>query len=198
MLKPTFVAAAVAAFVLGLASEGAAQAPFTAKLPPKGLQEPTTTRAPAYDLTFGYQILRTPDETFPFGLNVDGARNFGAFGLVGEIGLALHSDEGVDTQLWHFAAGPRWTGRNSGTVWPFAQVLGGLGHYRFSVDDIDFSDSSNRFVLQPGAGVMVIGGDGWGIVGQVDYRRVFLDEEEDGDSGQNDFRVLIGVRLILD
>ena len=53
-------------------------------------------------------------------------------------------------------------------------------------------------MLQPGVGVHFIAGDGWGIVTQVDYRRVFLDEDESGDSGENSFRVFAGVRLLLD
>jgi hypothetical protein len=81
-------------------------------------------------------------------------------------------------------------------VWPFAQVLAGAAHLRSSVNDV--TDSATKFMLQPGAGVVVVAGDGWGIVGQVDYRRIFLDEDEDGESGQNQFRVFVGVRLILD
>ena len=53
-------------------------------------------------------------------------------------------------------------------------------------------------MLQPGAGAVVVAGDGWGIVGQLDYRRVFLDEDEDGESGENDFRVFVGLRVVLD
>jgi hypothetical protein len=62
----------------------------------------------------------------------------------------------------------------------------------------DVTDSATKFMLQPGAGVVMVAGDGWGIVGQVDYRRIFLDEDEDGESGQNQFRVFVGIRLILD
>jgi hypothetical protein len=53
-------------------------------------------------------------------------------------------------------------------------------------------------MLQPGAGVFINAGDGWGVVGAVDYRRVFLDEDEDGESRENEFRVFIGVRVQLD
>ena len=55
-----------------------------------------------------------------------------------------------------------------------------------------------KFMLQPGAGAVVVAGDGWGIVGQVDYRRVFLDKDKDGESGENEFRVFVGIRFILD
>ena len=40
--------------------------------------------------------------------------------------------------------------------------------------------------------------DELGVFGQVDYRRMFLDENTDGASGRNDVRVLVGVRMILD
>jgi hypothetical protein len=158
-------------------------------------------------MTFGYQALHVPDQWFPFGLNVDGARNFGAFSLVGEVGWALTTDDGEDDDndefdadvsqhLWHFAAGARWHGRSAARVWPFAQVLAGAAYLRSSVNDV--TDSATKFMLQPGAGVVMVAGDGWGIVGQVDYRRIFLDEDEDGESGQNQFRVFVGIRLILD
>jgi hypothetical protein len=188
-----------AALVIGIASASSAQQappPFKAKPPAPGLQPATQTTTPTYDLTFGYQFLHVPDTWFPFGLNVDGARNFGALSLLGDIGWALKSEDDVTTHVWTFGAGPRWTLRNSGKIWPFAQAVAGLAHFRASVDD--FSDSTTKFMLQPGGGVVVVAGDGWGIVGQVDYRRVFLDEDEDGASGENEFRILFGVRLILD
>jgi hypothetical protein len=71
-------------------------------------------------------------------------------------------------------------------------------HDRLSADDDAFDGSNTAFMLQPGVGATYVAGDGWGIVGQVDYRRVFLDEEEDFASGRNDLRVFIGVRMILD
>jgi hypothetical protein len=188
-----------ATLVLGIASASSAQQappPFKAKPPAPGLQPATQTTTPTYDITYGYQLLHVPDTWFPFGLNVDAARNFGALSLVGEVGWAFKSEDDVSNHVWHFGAGPRVTLRNSGKVWPFAQAIVGAAHLRFSADD--FSDSTTKFMVQPGGGVVVVAGDGWGIVGQVDYRRIFLDEDEDGESGENDFRILFGVRLILD
>jgi hypothetical protein len=148
----------------------------------------------------GYQVLHVPDQTFPFGLNVDGAANFGAAGLVAELGWALDTGDDVTSHVFNIGAGPRWSGRSQAKVWPFAQVLAGIVHVRSSIDSAagDTSDSSTHFMLQPGGGAVFVGGDGWGIITQVDYRRVFLDEDEDGESGQNDFRVFIGMRFILD
>lgn len=219
-MTKTFTSTILVTSLLALATSAAAQTPparpagqvsppFTQPIPPAGLT-PTmkagTTRVPSYDLSFGYQVLNVPDQTFPFGLNADGAKNFGPLGIAAEIGWALKSSDenfigtSVKQNELHFAAGPRWTGRSSASIWPFAQVLAG-GAYRHvsaQVAGLDFSDSKTRFMLQPGAGLVFLAGDGWGIVGQVDYRRVFLKEAEDGDTGENDFRTFIGIRVILD
>jgi hypothetical protein len=41
--------------------------------------------------------------------------------------------------------------------------------------------------------------EGIGLVGQIDYGRTFLDEPDDvEDSVDNQFRVFIGARMILD
>jgi hypothetical protein len=181
--------------------------PALAQNPPAAASTQPSSSAdyPTFEVTGGYQLLHIPDQTFPFGLNIDGAWNpNSALGLVGEVGWAYHSDDenGVDTSThaWNFGVGPRWTARGSSTVWPYAQVLAGVVHARGNVSaaglDTDFSDT--RFMLQPGAGVNVNVADGLGVVVAADYRRVFLDEDEDGDSGENDFRVFVGLRLVLD
>jgi len=159
-----------------------------------------TILTPTWETSAGYQLLHVPDQTFPFGLNVDGARNFGPWSIAAEAGWAFDKSDDVTYNVFNLGAGPRWTARSKAPVWPFAQVMAGLVYSRASTDvlGLDISDSTTRFMLQPGGGVVVLAGDGWGIVGQVDYRRVFLDEEEDGESGQNDFRVFVGVRFILD
>jgi len=52
-------------------------------------------------------------------------------------------------------------------------------------------------MVQPGGGVNVVVGNGLGMFGAVDYRRVFLDESTEGDSGLNEFRLFVGLRLSL-
>jgi hypothetical protein len=184
-------------------AQGAQPAPRPAQ--PAAAQAPATLTFPTFELSGGYQFLKVPDDEFPFGLNVDGAWNFNeAFGVVGEIGWAFMSDDSddvdVDSHAWTFGVGPRWNHRGGERVWPFAQILAGAIHARSSFDDgtgeVNVNDT--KFMLQPGVGVNIIGGDGWGVVGQVDYRRVFLDEDEDGDSGENEYRVFVGIRLMLD
>ena len=227
-----------AAFTL-VAATAAAQAPAgqapagqapAGQAPPAQAPAPAdpgfagTSLAPTYELTGGYQFLHAGEDlNFPFGLNVDGAWNVSpAFGLVAEIGWAFKTEEVEDLTFtddislheWTFGVGPRWNGRGEGRVWPFAQVLVGAAVARASgeVAGLDVSDTQTHFMVQPGAGVNIIGGDGWGIVGQVDYRRLFVgdddeddfddedvdDDEDDGDNGENQFRVFIGVRLMLD
>jgi hypothetical protein len=180
------------ALVLGFASTAFSQAS-------------ATTTTPTFELSAGYQFLHVPDQTFPFGLAIDGARHFGSLGVAGEAGWARHSDDdlGVDltTNMFHLAAGPRWTVFRSGRAWPYAQVLAGaaIAHTSIDISGDDDSDTETAFMLQPGIGVTVIGGDGWGVFGQLDYRRTFFDEPDDtDDSINNQFRVFIGVRMILD
>jgi Outer membrane protein beta-barrel domain len=173
-----------------------------------------TTTNPTYELSAGYQLFHagkvcnndpvtetcSADRTFPLGVAVDAARNFGAFGVVGEVGFAFDSEESAGEEFnfntWHLAGGGRWTMR-SARFWPYAQVLAGMIQDRLNIDaGDDFSQTS--FMLQPGIGANFVAGDGWGVFAQVDYRRVFLDEEENLSDGRNDFRLFIGARMILD
>jgi hypothetical protein len=182
----------IAAFTSGAVTPAFAQ-PGTAH--PNG-----TSLNPTWEATLGYQTLHAPDQTFPFGLNIDGARNFGALALAAEAGWSYDKSDDISFNVLNLGAGPRWSGRSSSSIWPYVQVLAGLVHARASEDvtGFDVSDSITKFMVQPGAGAVFLAGDGWGISAQVDYRRVFLDEVEDGDSGENDFRVFVGVRFVLD
>lgn len=181
-----------------------------------------TTQMPTFELSAGYQLLRAGEicqeiegeeevcgegQTFPFGVAVDAARNFGAFSILGEAGWSRDSvdipvvngdDDSQSVNLFHVAAGPRWSGRNNPRIWPYGQVLVGALIARSGETPFSDSDTSTNLMVQPGVGVNFVTGDGWGIVTQVDYRRVFLDEDEVGASGRNDVRVFVGARMILD
>ena len=186
-----------AALILAGASNAAAQTP-----------RPQTTNSPSYELSAGYQYLHVPEMNFPFGLGIDGALHRGKFGLVAEGGWALHSDEDdvtdfeFSTNMWHIGAGARFTGFSNRPLWPYAQVLVGAAIAHSSIDfggGDDDSDTETSFMVQPGFGVTLVAGDGWGIFGQVDYRRTFFDEPDDADpSVNNQFRIFIGARMILD
>jgi opacity protein-like surface antigen len=184
------LAALVAVIVLGTTSPAAAQA-----------------QVPTFELSAGYQFTHIPDQSFPLGFAIDAARNWGNLGLVAEGGWAhdSESDDEFDVDesfnLWHLAAGARVSARQNPRVTPFAQVLAGWLQARASVEvaGVDISDSTNHFMLQPGGGVSFEAGDGWAIVGSVDYRRVFISDEDDDDgSGENQFRVFFGARMLLD
>ena len=216
MKNRVLTVAAAAALLFGFAGTAAAQGT-------------STTTTPTFELSAGYQFLRTgevcdeeddellqlcsPERNFPFGVAVDAARNFGRFAIVGEVGWSYKSenfsdedddifDADVKFNTWHIAAGPRLN-FGGDRFRPFVQVLAGIVQDRVSFDDEldvfeDDSTSQTSFMLQPGIGGTYVMGDGWGFVGQIDYRRIFLDEEENLSSGRNDIRVFVGVRMILD
>jgi hypothetical protein len=177
-------------------------------------QATTTTNDPTREFGGGYQSFRlgqvcdtgaitqtcSANRTLPLGFAVDGARNFGPWGLVGEGGWSTDSEEELSFNTWHLAGGGRWTSRRHDRLWPYAQVLLGLVQDRVSGttpagSEVDRSITS--FMLQPGAGVTYLLGRSWGVFGQMDYRRVFLDEEENLSNGRNDFRLLLGARVFL-
>ena len=197
MTKTILNLSAIAALVLALFTPAYAQTPPAAQA---GTHSTGTTLRPNWDASLGYQSLSEPDQTFPFGLNLAGARNFGAMGIAAEAGWSMDKDDDVTSNVLNFGAGPRWMARTQSRAWPFAQVMAGVVHSRSSLDvgGVDISSNSTKFMLQPGAGVVFLAGDGWGFVGQADYRRVFLDEVEDGESGRNDLRVFFGLHVVLD
>jgi hypothetical protein len=196
----------IAWLAVGLFLSTAVSAYAQAKPAQPGPYPPPPPPYPRFEVTGTYQVLTVQEpacdtdctEVFPFGLNLDGAINTSkAFGVAGEIGWATKSldEDGVDVRLhvWNIGAGPRFNGRPmGGRVWPFAQVLVGAELVRAS------GESDTHLMIQPGGGVNIIAGDGWGVVLGADYRRTFLDEEEFGESGRNAFRFVAGIRVLLD
>lgn len=145
-------------------------------------------------VSFGYQMLHIPDETYPLGFNIDASgRMSNGWTLVGELGWAKdeQTEPGVSGTLkfMHYGAGPRWNFTGT-TVRPFAQLIAGGVHTDADTNLSD--DSDNAFMLQPGVGVVVPIAPRWGAIGQFDYRRVFFREK-----GDNEWRFVIGVRFGL-
>jgi hypothetical protein len=149
----------------------------------------------------GYQVLHIPDETYPFGINLDVStgvtRNLKA---VGEFGWARDSQDlpGGNSTLnfVNLGGGARWSLKSAtvaGTrsVEPYVQFLLGAVHAGADIDINGSSVSSGTwaFMLQPGAGVTVPFTPVVGLMGQVDYRRAFF------DNGENEFRFIVGVRV---
>jgi Outer membrane protein beta-barrel domain len=157
-----------------------------------------TTTSPGVDASIGYQLLHIPDETYPFGFNVDVSRAMNdRWRLVGELGLAMDEQDepGVsgDLSFFHFGAGPRLVAPMR-HVQPFVQLLAGAVHPRASllVNGAPIDDNDWAFMLQPGAGISVPVGDVVSVFGQGDYRRAFFREQ-----GENEFRFSFGVRFGL-
>jgi hypothetical protein len=150
------------------------------------------------DASIGYQMLHVPDETFPFGLNVDVSSPMtDRWRLVGELGLAMDEQNepnvSGDLNFFHFGAGPRLVAPMR-RVQPFAQLLAGLVHARADlvVNGIPNDDNDWAFMLQPGVGINIPAGNVVNVFGQADYRRGFFKEE-----GDNEFRLSFGVRFAL-
>jgi hypothetical protein len=154
-------------------------------------------QAGGMDVSLGYQILHVPDETYPFGWNLDVSAPLNdVWRIVGELGMSRdeQTEVGVSGKLkyWHFGAGPR-IAADQGAVRPFVQVLGGVAHPRADLVLANFAevhDADWAFMLQPGAGVAVPIGAVVSVIGQADYRRVFFREQ-----GDNEYRVSFGVRF---
>src|SRR5215212_10190860 len=121
-----FVFTLAAAALLAHPLPASAQAQPAPPAPPKPvvITSETTTR-PSWEFGLGYQWLRTGTfcaafdasdctddnpKTFPVGVMLDGVRNFGAIGIVGEVGWS-HDDQDADdafgdrlsTDLYHAA-----------------------------------------------------------------------------------------------
>jgi hypothetical protein len=152
--------------------------------------------APAVELGVGYQFLDFEESSsLPLGFSVDvsGALT-DTFSWVGEVGWSRDSEEllGADFSFTalHFAGGARWSGRYSPRFTPFVQVLVGAQRSSYEEDGDDLG-SNTDFLLQPGGGVAYSMGT-WSIFGQVDYRRVFFEDE-----GVNGVRFVVGARVPL-
>ena len=192
----------VAWFAVGIFLSTVVSAYAQAKPAQPGPYPPPAPPYPRFELTGTYQVLtvKVPDcdtdctETFPFGLNFDGAVNRSkAFGVAAEVGWTTKNIDDERVHIWNFGVGPRFNGRPMGArAWPYFQFLIGGELDRAS------GESDGHFMIQPGGGINFNAGDGWGVVIGADYRRSFLDEAESGASGRNAFRVLGGVRVLLD
>lgn len=159
---------------------------------------PSAVRTQRLEASIGYQLLHIPGETYPFGLNFDvSGRVHPLVDVVGEFGFARdeRTDPLVNRTLTflNFGAGPRWTWRAE-SFEPFAQLLVGAASPGATLTTAtgQVGDRDWAFMVQPGAGIVVPVAHAFGVVGQVDYRRVFFKE-----TGENEVRFFAGLRVGL-
>jgi hypothetical protein len=163
-------------------------------------------------VTFGYDALRVSDNPcsdcawnwYQVGFNVDAAVPVinDRWQAVGEFAWSRHPFREDPTRhvgglnAISVGGGLRFTPRSTGPVQPYGQLLVGL--HRDSYDGgkgaglLAFTGPgipANSFMVHPGVGVLVPIAGFWGAVGQVDYRRVFSDQEN------NAVRIVAGLRL---
>jgi hypothetical protein len=166
------------------------------------LARPGMAQMPRVEVSAEYQVVRAGNQTLPIGWNVDAAANLTRrWGIVGEAGgtqrIERDRDLDVDVTLsvQSIGAGLRWSNRATTSIVPFVQVLAGASEIaaRAQILQTGIGGSSTKFMLQPGGGVSIMTTRLFGFVGQVDYRRVFLDRPDRVNPGANQFRALMGV-----
>ena len=163
---------------------------------------PVTAQTTSVEASARFQAMhdRALQAHFPIGWSADVAVNgAGSWSFLAEVGRAYRSNDVLDTDLdvLTLGGGARWSFWREASVTPFGQLVVGWARMtsqaRFAEESI--SASQNKLMLEPGAGVRVPIGSRWGAVGQVSFRRIFLDEERDGSSGINEITVSAGVRV---
>lgn len=140
---------------------------------------------------------------YRFGFNIDGSMPINErLQAIGEFGWARHPFREDPAQsvgglnALNAGGGLRWSVPGRFFFEPFAQLVAGL--HRDSFDGatgpgrLTFIGSgipANSFMVQPGGGVVVPVSPELGIVGQIDYRRVFADTAIDT------VRFVVGIRV---
>jgi hypothetical protein len=159
-------------------------------------------QTPRVEVSAGYQAPydRSIEQWFAVGWSVDVAANLrDSWGIVGEVAGAHRTDDGLDVNLGlhTFGGGMRFSRRTMSRVLPFAQLVLGWARMssRANIAGGEIENSQTKLMLQPGGGLSILVGQRWGFVGQVDYRRIFLDEDEDGRPAVNEMRLLTGIRF---
>ena len=158
-----------------------------------------TYDTPMVEIGGAVQLLHIPDETYPFGVNVDLSGPVGdhdRIRWVGEGGMAQDRpiDVGDTLRFYHFGAGVRVTPRGRERATPFFQVLGGVANAwaAFSNSSVNAVDSAWGPMIQSGLGVAVPLNHWVAVVGQGDYRFAIFRGQVD-----NEFRLAFGARFML-
>lgn len=148
--------------------------------------------------------------TAPLGLNFDVAIPIpGNLDVVGQLDWSRWSESAdifgariaASANFTTFGGGIRWSSRASPSVTPFVQGLFGATRVTFGCDVTGFDcqnvleeslgqdASATDLMFQFGGGVAIPLG-GWSVVGQLDYRRFFAEDES-----INSIRFVGGIRL---
>jgi len=158
------------------------------------------------ELSFGYQVQHFSSEgdslNAPLGISLNfAAPTSGMLSVVGQVDWSRKSESGTlfgtsleaTANFTTFAGGVRLSARGNPSVTPFMEALFGVmrssGSANIAGANVG-SGSETDPVLQLGGGVAVPVAGGFGIFGQVDYRRVFPD-----GTGVNVVRFVAGARL---
>jgi hypothetical protein len=148
-----------------------------------------TPPMPVTDLSLGYESLHIPGQNYPLGVFVGLSRRLSEMvRIVGEAGVSIDQQSAPNLNgtltLYHYGAGPRFTA-STGRIQPFAQLLLGGVHSRGDLTTpagTPFSASSNGFMIQPGAGILVPVTRTFAFSGGVNFRRVIFDSDSDDET----------------
>lgn len=151
---------------------------------------------------------------YSIGFNIDGSWSLNpTWSILGELGwgrspvsgdctvcsqvIPLHEQTRAAFNETNMGGGVRYNKRGMGKLTPFAQIVVGISRDSFDTrtallfaELVGEAYTTNSFMAQPGGGVVYNLNDNVGVVGQVDYRRVFADDE-----GFNAFRFVAGMRF---
>jgi hypothetical protein len=155
---------------------------------------------PTVEITGGFQLLHIPDETYPFGWNIDLSGPAGGHDLVrwvGEGGMARDNPLPVGDALnfYHVGAGVRFMPAERRHAAPFFQLLGGVAYTsarRSTNPNLASTSGAWGPMVQPGLGVSVPMNRYLAIVGQADYRLAIFHAQAD-----NEIRLSLGARFML-
>jgi hypothetical protein len=163
---------------------------------------PAAAQTPKFELGVGYQTSHIPENWNPLGLNLDlSITTMNKWSIVGEVGTTRDSQdaEGIasatltDTNV---GGGLRYNRRMS-PLSGYAQLVAGGLRRKVDVDIIGVgaSDSATKFMLEPSVGFTYDLMKNAGLMLNLGYRRIFLDKSADGDSGENQFRLVGGINI---
>ena len=152
----------------------------------------TTFRAPNVEIGAGLQFLHIPDQTYPFGWNVDLSGPIGDRGAVrwvGDGGMAFDNPLPVERlRFSHIGAGVRFQPVQRRYATPFVQLVGGAAYAKNESTAVGLWGP----MFQPGIGVSVPVNRVISITGQGDYRLAVFNGQMD-----NEFRLSVGARFML-